>query len=36
MCLKSQKSKESIFIPNIVAIDYGVPHRPPAVKCADD
>ncbi|CAL5204482.1 unnamed protein product [Lathyrus oleraceus] len=37
MCLKSQTSEESMFTgSNIVAIDSGVPRRPPAVKRADD
>ncbi|CAI8599033.1 unnamed protein product [Vicia faba] len=37
MCLKSQTSGESMFNGfNIVAIDSGVPRRPPAVKRADD
>ncbi|XP_058786392.1 dual specificity protein phosphatase PHS1-like isoform X2 [Vicia villosa] len=36
-CLKSQMSRESIFTGfNIVAIDSGVPRRPPAVKRVAD
>ncbi|CAI8599034.1 unnamed protein product [Vicia faba] len=37
LCLKSQTSRESMFTgSNIVAIDSGVPRRPPAIKRADD
>ncbi|MCI83322.1 dual specificity protein phosphatase PHS1-like, partial [Trifolium medium] len=37
MCLKSQTSGESLFTGSkIVAIDSGVPRRPPAGKRADD